>query len=642
MSIDYSKMTTYIDGKKVKEPYDSSSGEKQWFQWWTKDKEEIGKAMETTVSFIARHQGARIDMLSTSTRLYGSSTSLYNLIAPGGNKSQSVNANPTSQRITYNVIKSCIDTIVNKFASNKVIPMFLPSGGDWKIHRKAEKLNKFSQGWAYDVKLHQTSIDCLRDALVWGTGLIHVFESDGKAKIERVLPHEIFVDLVESFVTQPRSIYRIKMVDRDVAYSLFPDKIDILTQANETAFQDVGGIATSADIVKIVEAYHLPSTKDAKDGKHVISCNGQALVNDAYEQNYFPFVFLHWDKRLLGFWGQGIPEEEMAAQGEINRLLILIQRSMWLGGSFKILVENGSKIVTQHINNNVGSIIFYSGTQPQYISPPMIQPEIYAHINNLVQAVYNRQGVSQLSASSLKPAGLDSGTAIRTMLDNEASRFTQHEQDIEAFSLEVMRLGIQVVKDIYSREKTYKTVFPDKNFVQTIDWKDINLEEDDYVLRAYPTSELPDEPAGRFATVQEWMQAGLISPQAGRKLLSMPDVEMADEIDNAPLNNIEQAIEKMLDGNELIQPEPYWPLDLAKERALKYYNYGQVHKAPEKSLETIREFITCIDNLNEEMIQEQQQQAMAAQQSQQAQSQPQAVPTAPPTSNMIPNVPGVQ
>ena len=91
-------------------------------------------------------------------------------------------------------------------------------------------------------------------------------------------------------------------------------------------------------------------------------------------------------------------------------------------------------------------------------------------------------------------------------------------QEMERFFLEGARQMIEVAKDIYARKKTFKVLFPTSKFMETIDWKDIKLKEDEYILKAFPTSSLPDDPAGKLQTIQEYMQAGLVSPRAGRRL----------------------------------------------------------------------------------------------------------------------------
>ena len=129
--------------------------------------------------------------------------------------------------------------------------------------------------------------------------------------------------------------------------------------------------------------------------------------------------------------------------------------------------------------------------------------------------------VVTVAAEAVKPQGVDSGAAMRTFDEIGDDRLMFFSQQVERAVLEIGRQMIEAAKDIYKRKRHFVVAFPQATFMESIDWADIKLDEDEYVLKAYPISTLPDDPAGRLAFVQEQMQAGLISPRAGRKLLQM-------------------------------------------------------------------------------------------------------------------------
>jgi hypothetical protein len=608
-SIDVSKMSkkiTDVNGKVISEQEGKKEESKVGrHYWWKASDEDMGQEIQGTIKFIQNHQSTRLEQLTASTRLYGNS-SAFNFIGPALSRSASASAGTQSNRISFNLCASVIDTLVSKIAKNKVIPTFITSGGEWGMQRKAEQLSKFTEGMFYDQDIHKKGVDAFRDGCVWGTGVVHVFEEDDSIKVERALPHEFFVDQVESLASKPRQLHRVKVVDRDVMLAFiesFDDEdlkekaIEAINNSEQSAFVDVVATGTAADLITVSESWHLRSSEDSEDGMHAITVGDTVIFKEEYTKDYFPFVFFHYNKRLMGFWGQGACERLQNLQQEINRLMILIQRSMWMGGSFKVLVENGSRVVSQHLNNDVGAIINYTGTPPQYVTPPMIQQDIYPYVDALIAKGYQQEGVSQLAASSMKPLGINSGAALRTYDNISDDRMLFTGQEMEAFFLEVARQMIEVAKDIYSRKRTFKVVFPQTRFMETIDWKDIQLDEDEYVLRAYPTSSLPDDPAGRLETIQEYMQAGLVSPRAGRRLMSMPDVEMSDKLANAAEDLLHKLFEKMLDDGEYFAPEPQFDLQLAQQLYLSYYNYATYQNAPEDRMELLRRFKGQLDDL---------------------------------------------
>lgn len=629
-TVDYKKMDKYVDGKLIKQG-DKEQTQFGRFYWWKASDENMAQEINGTVKYIQNHQSTRLEQLTVSTRLYGNS-SAFNFIGPALSRSASASANSQSNRISFNLCASVIDTLVSKIAKNKVVPTFITSGGVWGMQRKAENLSKFTEGCFYANNVHKKGVDAFRDSAVWGTGILHIFEDEDQIKVERALPHEFEVDQVETMNAYPRQLHRTKIVDRDVLMAMFPEDEEAqekIQKAMPIQQVDVGGIGSAADLVKVIESWHLKSSEDAEDGVHALSIDGELLMKEEWDKDHFPFAFFHYNKRLIGFWGQSACERLQNLQGEINRLMILIQRSMWMGGSFKVLVENGSKVVSQHLNNDVGAIIHYTGTPPQYVTPPMIQQDIYPYVDALIAKGFQQEGVSQLAASSLKPVGVDSGAALRTFDKIGDDRFLFIGQEMEDFFLEIGRQMIEVAKDIYSRRKTFKVVFPTAKFMETIDWKDIKLKEDEYVLKAFPTSSLPDEPTGKLQTIQEYMQAGLMSPRAGRRLMAMPDVEMSDKLANAAEDVFHKIIEDMLDKGEYISPEPFYDLVLGKQLTLEYYNYAALNNCPEEKLGLLRRFLAQIDDITGANIP-----PVAPPMA------PQANPAPPPVSALVPNVNG--
>lgn len=590
-------------GKVLRAPKGEEDGSGIRFSWWKSDDDfELAQNIAGTMKFLDEHQSARQEQLRVSTRLYGN-VSVSNLAGAALTRATSSNANPMNQRISYNLCQSVGDTLVSKIAKNKVTPTFVTSGGIWKMQRKAEKLSKFVDGVFYENKAHKLQVMQFLDAYIWGDGLIHVYPcfQTGKVKAERALPHEFLVDVLESAVTDPSQLHRIKYTQRDTVKDMWPEQAEAVDQVSPADSQELGGLASAVELLKITESWHLRSGPEAKDGLHVIACGDVILEKSEWEKDYFPFVRFKYSRRPIGWWGQGGCERLSPLQLAVNREMILVDRSSWMMGSFKVLLENGSKVVSQHLNNDVGTIIHYTGTPPQYVTPPSVDVNKQAYIDGLIAKGYQQEGVSQLSAASLKPMGVNSGKGLRTMDQIEDDRFLYTQQDLEENGLELARQMIEAAKDIYKKKKTYKTTFVGTRFIETIDWKEINLSADEYVMKAFPVNSLSEDPSERFDQIQEYMQAGMLSPRAGRKLMSMPDVEMSDALANAAEDLLCKIFEEMLDSeggeDDYHPPEPYYDLQLAKQMCLEYINYAELHNAPENNIQMLRDFNTQLDEL---------------------------------------------
>lgn len=561
-------------------------------RWWACDQSERADAVAGIVKIISEYDNVRRAQYQTSVKMYGN-TNLSGVNGISYAKT-GVRQSTIKDRVTYNVVQAGIDTIVSKLSKNRPKPLFLTSGGDYKMQRKAKKLDKFVDGVFYENEAHALGSNCFRDSCIFGDGFIHVFEQGDRVKYERVVPTELYVDWVESFYGEPRQMHRVKNIDREVLIDKFPDKKELILLANPAMADIAGQSQNVVDQITVVESWHLPSGKDAKDGLKTINIDSGNLDEDEWKHDYFPFARMSWCKRLYGYWSQGAAEQGQSVQLEINKILWIIQRSMHLAGSFKILVKNGSKVPKEHLNNDLGTIVTYNDVPPQYITPPVVPVEFYQHLTNLENKYFAQLGISQLSVASEKPAGLNSGKALREYNDIETERFMTIGQAYERLYLELAKMTIDCAKSIYTRTKDYSVKVPQKGFIETIDWKDVDMDEDEYVMKIFPVSSLPSDPAGRLQTVQEYAQAGFLDPLTAKKLLDFPDLEQTENLGNAQEDWITKTLDAIVDDGDYSPPEPEMNIQLAKTLIVQYIAFGSANGLEDEKIAMLRTWNTQI------------------------------------------------
>ena len=580
--------------KKQKEV--SKAPQKSSVRWWLAVEKELPATVMSHVAQIIQNDRGRIESYNTYGRLYGTWTPTF------WNGYQLANSGkptaPIRDRLTYNIIQSCVDTLSSRISQNKPKPMFLTQAGSSKLQRKAKKLDAFCYGVFYQNDYYKYAPKIFRDACVFGEGILHSYADNGQIKHERVLPYEILVDYLESHYgpESAKSIFRIKNIDRTQLKEMYPDKAELIDQMTGTSVFISAANKSVADTVTVIEAHRLKSGE--QNGRHVIVTENAILLDEDYDKDYFPYAIIRYSPRLYGFYAQGMAEQLVPLQVEINRTLISIQRSLYLGGTHKIFVKAGSKVVKSHFDNMIGTILEYAGdTAPQYVVPQLVQPEIYQHLENMIQKGYQLPGVSQLSASSLKPMGIDSGKALRAVDDIQVQRFQTIAQAYEDLAVQVARNDIHVAKEIYENTGKLEVKVPGKRFIETIDWKEVDLPEDDYHLQVYPVSKLPNDPEGRLATIQEMMGAGLLTPEAGKRLLDYPDLEAEENLANASTDYLHKILDEIVDSGKYTAPEPFDKLDKARELALEYYAQGKLNNMPEDRLVLLRKFLEQLDLL---------------------------------------------
>jgi hypothetical protein len=508
-------------------------------------------------------------------------------------------------RLTYNVVQSCVDTLAAKISSKKPKPMFLTEDGDWAAAQKAKKLNKYVDGAFYGLKVYDTTGMNFMDAGVFGTAFAKVFSDSGKICVERVTPNEIKIDDADGFYGSPLTMYQIKAINKDVLIALYPKH----EQAIKSAPSPTGAnlfINQHADQTEVIEAWHLPIVEwdgnkrtVVKPGKHVIALQGASLFQEDWDRDYFPFATFQLNPKLWGCYGQGIPEQLMGEQLEINRLLRSIQTAHYLCSSPMWMVNDNAKVITSHLNNQIGNIVKWQGMVPPDMKVfPAVAPELYSHLYWLIQSCYEKVGISQLSATSQKPAGLNSGKALREYNDIETERFLRVGQRWEQFHLDIATLIINESKHLYKTQKvntTFKSA--EKNFASTIKWSEINLTDEQYVMKAYPTSAFSSTPAAKLQEVSEYIQAGMIPPDMGMRLLDFPDLDQYRSLAFARKEVVEMYVQKILDGEEYQPPEPYMDLEYAQQFTMNAYNRAKIQGAPEEVLEPLRQFQEQVDEM---------------------------------------------
>lgn len=600
------------------------------YKWWLMDKKpEMAESLFAVVKYLKENQGWRQNQAALYARLY-SNLPIWNYL--GVNLSKlNVQYRFPNERPTMNVVQSCVDALVSRMVQSKPRPMFLTEGGDYTKRKLSKDLNRFIEGEFYQLKAYQRGETVLRDSMILGDGLFKVFENQGnnKVEIERVLCTENFVDEQDGMYGSPQQWHQLKIVDRGVAAAMYPGKEKAIADSqpayidNSTQARD-----TISSQIMLVESWHLKSGPNAKDGRHVVAIDTDILYDDdTWDEDDFPFVKLPYAPRTLGFWAQGLPEQLMGIQNEVNRLLYTIQMSLHLCGIPKWLVEDGSKVVSSHINNQIGGIIKYQGIAPVLQVAQCVPSELYAQLERLIQYAYQQSGISAMAAASQKPAGLNSGAALREYDDLQSDRFAYLSQRYEQFYIELAKKVFGTAKKIAERDGSYQTIYPGKEGLFKIDFPKEKLDENDFVIQVFPTSALSKNPAERKQEIIDLMQGGLIEPTEGRRLLDYPDLQQEEDLLNAPEERILKVLDEIVEKGKYTAPDPLMDLQKAKMLTLQYYNKYKMEKLPDKRADLLVTFSNQIDDLNQEA---------------QAQMTPPIQPQAPPQpmqpSPMVPNV----
>lgn len=566
-------------------------------KWWQSE-----KPAETITAVIKR----MVDNSMPRLRDYRIGAVLYgatDLWGPYVNSTMLSSALPLadSGRLRLNVTQSCTDTLQSDIGKNTPRPMYLTSGGDWMQQRQAEKLTALMDGVFAENKTYVIGKEGFRDGCVLGDGFIYAGIRHKRAHHERVPAWELFVDDAETISGGPRQMHRCRLIDRAVLQSMFPKMRKQLENVNSGQIAFPAPVTTNlSDLVELHESWRLPSGPDEKDGLYVASVNDLTIEKKPWKRQFFPFARYQWCKRTGGYWSQGLAEQLKPIQLDINREAALIQQSHYRQTTFDIWVPVGSKVSTDKISNEVGGIKKFSGPQPPFTSsPPIAQPERYRWLQWQVEKAYEIAGVSQMAASSVIPAGVESGKAMRTLANVGSARFRSAAQDYDQFYVDIANITIAAIEDyVEETGEDYPVKAPSWTGFDTLNFKEIKLARKDYVIQVFPTSSLPNEPAGRIQEIEDLEKRGRITPRTAQRLFDFPDVAAANELLNAAENYAVQLFDRMYDGT-YTAPDPRDDLEMLYEMALQHYNLWRQQDVGEEVLELLRTFIKEVGRLIE-------------------------------------------
>jgi len=574
------------------------------YEWWLeKDAKKRASQLVATLAYLKTGQTSRLRQAAIFARLYAGQA-LFSFI--GANMSLMDQYSPLApNRPTYNLVSSVTDTLVSKITQNRPTPVFLTDNGDYKERNLAKKLNSFILGEFYRTRAYDLGAEVLRDAFVEGTGVIKIIETkERKVGLERILLTELFVDLQESAFGDPRQIYQIKLYDREVLAAMFPDaKLEVKEAEQATVDKSSQASKTVSDLVMVVEGWRLPSAPGLKDGRHTIACSSGELFDEPYEKNKFPFVFLHYRKRQLGFWSIGVAESLMGTQYELNSLLDTISKSIKLMGVPRVFYDTGAKINKASFVNKIGTLIPTQGNPNQTIKidvTPPVSSDLYAERDRIIQFGFQQEGLSLLSATSQKPEGLDSGEAQRVYQDINSERFASTEKMYSNFYEDLAYAMFDKAKDIAKRDGKYQTVFVDrKKGRKEIDLPNLTKLEDDPVIQCYTESSLPKEPAGRLSKVTEMIQSGMIDIQEGRRLLDFPDLGQMQTLANAAEERIFMQLDDIIEHGKFDPPDQFMPIVKCEEIVVQYINLYATCKLEENKMDMLREWFVQLQQLKQ-------------------------------------------
>lgn len=441
---------------------------------------------------------------------------------------------------SLNVIKSVVDTLVSKIATSKVRPFINTLNGSYKEMQTALQAQQFFDIFYEEQNVHMTVSKAFEDACIFDTGVIYIDKENHC--IKKCLPWQVYVRPAELVYNK---LTRIYYKQADFPVTLLPEDITAKFK-KKVEYTDYGIYYDTFNKVKA----------------HIIA--GHVVKTETWEFDVLPFVFLYYNKPNIGTTSLSVVDILYTLQNEIDMLVAKISAAAELTPGNTILLPEGGSVKATQLNNGVGNVLTYrptpnmTGSPVTVATPAFIDGQYQYLLDDLIQRAYELVGISQLSAMSKKPAGLDSGVALSTMESLEADRFeTQLKQVINAY-VDIARTCVELFDG---------DILPDNNRRLSINWNDIRKANDSLKIQFSAADALSKDPSVKLQQLQALAQSGIIPQSRIASLMELPDIQSGFSLANNAVNAVYSVINDCIENDNFELPT-YVPFTLLKEEII--------------------------------------------------------------------------
>lgn len=475
----------------------------------------------------------------------------------------------------FNMGAAVVDSAHSLIAANPPIPIYITSGVDLATVRKAERKSKVLQS-----QMNELASDCSREAFHMacktGTGVVYGYLENGEARLEAVNPLELLVDHQDGFYRQPKSMHRVRYVHKAVLRAMYPSKAAAIDKAS-VSYEDyvasffMTGIGATDEMCEVIESWYLGTgftthrdgSQTPKPGRHVVAISTCDLRDEDFADTEFPFAVVRYRNRAFGFYGAGLIEAVRENQNRVNQLIRRVAKAQDLASNLMIFNPNGEgSLNPEWLTNEIGLIFNYNHD----VGMPQLQKwdgtlgDLQAQIDLEFERVLRVEGLSESQVSGEGAGkGLTSGVAVRAQDDVMSRRLINPVTLFQRFNIDIARLLERLNDRAAERDPNYtaKGFLSDagRTFLKSSRWADLEIEDGMACLNMMPMSIMPTTPAGKWAAIQEWIQASFIDKTGAMKLLQFPAIDETASLETAQMDLVLYQLESVLDGKQVLPME---------------------------------------------------------------------------------------
>lgn len=529
-------------------------------------------------------------------------------------------ASPTSEATVapaqIPIAKAKVNAILSRMSKHRPFPVISCEDADWTEKGFATRVSNVLRSKLGATDVERTKLLLIRDALIRGSGVAKVVRTeDGDVAVERTPRSELMVGARDARYGEPRSIFQLKSYAPEVLAARFDDASKEALRAIQ---QQASAATTSSDgyliwgdewaddslQVEVAEAWHLPSSCDADDGRHVIAIKGHVLLDEPWTRPRAPFAILHWDPPVTGqtIFGSGLIESLMGIQNKITDTNRDIQEGLYWGAALKVFIQKNN-VRKSHLRARHPAVVEYEGAKPIYEAPSPVSPQLFSYLDWLINIADDISGLSRDFQSGKTQLGAGaSGKAMDTLDDIQSDRFAFFQLMHSLFMVDLGALVLDEARAISAGQAD-----PDEDgereeiapWIKAHKWEEIDIDRGSYKLKLEPINFLPGTRSGKLEAIDSAAQAGIIrDPDDVLDLFDEPDLQRVNRKLLGPRRAIARLLRDLVDTSVNLfelQPDPWFPLESAMATVQAELNDAWADDAPEEVLQRFRDWLTLAE-----------------------------------------------
>jgi hypothetical protein len=572
--------------------------------WWNADKGKVNREILSYVRTVENFQILQFEKMLREEALYDQNPrtnrrSIGGVMRSTGGHRESGNR-PRSVMVE-NLVAQGVDTIAANVSDSDISIRIQTDDADWSHQQNAKRLERYSNAlMAVLGVVPKCQYGFKLGAALKGTGVNKVWIDQFDQVQVRPIPIEnVIVDELECRDGKPQQIHYREFYDRELLIAQFPEFAEQIYRAQTIGDwrRWAGYRPIARNEIVVIESWRLPiGPKDHPNhvaGRHTICIHGVDLLDEEYEDDFFPFSIMRWNDPVWGFYGHSLAERILPHQALLNRRQGQITASLDRKASPMVWVHKADKNLAFKTFAQVGITAgSYSVNKPEGVDYQAVGQETYQDLDRIRGQAERETGINQMMVSGGVPAGIESGVGVREARQTHSQRFSIQERAYEQFIADTMwlviamckKLGAGKVPDVLHVAK-YGGARP-----RLLKWKDVDLNDLKYELVV--SSAVSNTPAGRQQRVTELAQAGIVTLDEARQLIEHPDIDRIISLYNAAIESVQWVIERIENGEANIAPEPFMNLKMCVVMMQREYLLIQTQAAPETILEALSDFIS--------------------------------------------------